>query len=230
MFWGQGPRKGIMRIDRDREQELATTVQVRRHALLDLLTPDERKTMRHVGSAEAETFEDHAREIASFEDRQGSRVARVRHALAAYVEAINTFWTYAQESGVDGYLASTWRSKHKGYAWIAFDDLACEALFKLRHFIGLFKVENGNLADYAMRGVHQHLTEFAAKQGPIEVPQKEARKTGPSSYRVSLDAATEIASEKDVPDGLEDFSDELSYDPTDAIHAFLDGDITEEDL
>lgn len=222
-----------MRIDRDREQKLATTVQARRHALLDLLTPSERKTVRRVGSAEPETFEDCARDIAS---GVGSRSKPIAYALDNYVEAINRFWTHAQECGVAGYLVNTWRSKHKGYAWIEFELLECEALFKLRHFVGLFKPDTGNLADYSLRGVHQHLTEFAAKQGPIEVPQKASRGrgVGPDSHRQSIDVMDEhmaFAVDQDDDGVYRQHPDEgLAHDPTDAIHAFLDGDVTEDDL
>ncbi len=222
-----------MRINRDREQELATTVQAHRHALLDLLTPSERKTVRRVGSAEPETFEDCARDIAS---GVGSRSKPITYALDHYLEAVNRFWTHAQKTGVAGYLVNTWRSKHKGYAWIEFELLECEALFNLRHFIGLFKPETGNLADYSLRGVHQHLTEFAAKQGPIEVPQKASRGpgAGPDSHRQSIDVMDEGMAEtssKDHDSVYRQFRDQgLAYDPTDAIHAFLDGDVTEEDL
>lgn len=226
-----------MRIDRNREQELATTVQARRHALLDLLTPSERKTVRRVGSAEAITFEDAAREIAEDgDDQPGGRRYPITVALARYLEAVNRFWTHAQETGVAGYLVNTWRSKHKGYAWIEFELLECEALFKLRHFIGLFKPETGNLADYSLRGVHQHLTEFAAKQGPIEIPQKASRGpgAGPDSHRQSIDVMDERMAqsvEQDDDGVFRQFPDEgLAHNPTSAIHAFLDGDITEDDL
>lgn len=225
-----------MKVNRDREQELATTVQVRRAALLDLLSPGERKTTRRRGSKEPETFEDHAREIAEYMiDWGGQRKFPISVALKEYEEAINALWTHAQECDTAGYLASTWRQKHRGYAWIAKDDLACEALFKLRYFIGLFKPDNGNLADYSLRGMHQHLTEWAAKQGPIEIPQKSSRGAGvgPDSHRLGiggLDEDSGVFKDDDNVFRQHDDAADLSYDPYPLLDAMMDGDISDDDL
>lgn len=224
-----------MKIDRNREQELATTVQAARGALLNLLTKHERKTTRRHGSEEPETFEDHAREIADNTSEHASPRSRViSDALNLYQNAINALWTHAQEADTVGYLVATWKQKHKGYAWIDRDTLECEALFKLRHFIGLFKPGNGNLVDYSLRGMHQHLTEYAAKMGPIEVPRDESRGTGPSSYRQSMDLMDEqmpfVATKEDDGVYRQNADEGLASNPFPLIDACIDGDITDDDL
>ena len=233
-------------MNREREQELATLVQLRKRTLLGLLTPQERKTVRRHGSAESETFEDRAREIAEAAGQgRFGRPDAVKQALDEYVEVINLFWTYVQENRMDDVLSSTWLQKHRGYRYLDRDELAAEALFAMRAHIVTFMPNNGNFIPYSQRGVHQCLTEWAAQQGPVEIPRDESRKTGPSVYRRSLTISSgdldrrhpEIAMDE-RSDSLEgkynaDLASEdlqLSYDPTDALNAYLDGDVDPEDL
>jgi hypothetical protein len=236
-----------VRVDREREQELATTVQVKRRKLLCLLTPEEQRTQRrtHGGSGDPETFEDAAREIS--EHVASPRSGPVGEALAEFQAAVGALWTHAQETDLPGFLAVTWRQKHRGYAWLDRTSVECEVLFNLRRFIVRFEPDGGNLVDYCRRGVHQHLTEWAASQGALEVPRKEGRKTGPSAIQKSLSHSGSNAEarnpqyENPCPDldfsmdirGSREIGEEaagLVSDPWPLIDAAIDGEITEEDL
>lgn len=198
---------------RQREQELASSVQARLKDLLALLDPDERKTTRSWGSTPAETFEDKARAIS--QSANDPRAEAVRAFLSAFQEAINAAWTYAIQCRVPERLAATWIQKHRrDAAALPREDIEAEALFALRHQIIRYSAgTDARLEGFASRGVHQHLTEWMARQGPVELPESAARSERPRGYRMPFDSVPESGT-----------SPELGY------NAVLDGDVTREDL
>lgn len=171
-----------MNVSREREQELATTLQVTREALFAMLTPEEMKTRRKRGSSEPWTFEDSAKAISESDD---PRAAEVGAKLRAFQAALNALWVYAVEVSIPEMLTHAWQKKHRGYGWIETDLVQAEAVCALRHFIIRFNPGNGNLHAYAYRGVHQHLTEWAPQQGSVQIPQRAAR--NPGSFEVEYD-------------------------------------------
>jgi hypothetical protein len=206
--------------NREREQELAGSVQSTRARLLALLTADEQRTRRHEGSAHATTFEDHAREVA--DHKADPRSPKVFLALAEFQSCVNALWTHAIACQVPERLAAGWLKKHRGlnrgrmYA----QDVEAEALVELRRFVVLFVPGQGaSLETYATRGVHQRLTEWAAQQGSIELPRAAARETGPEHYQRGIDNGQLNPDERGVHVQPEH---EWSHNPTDVLNRCID--------
>jgi hypothetical protein len=201
----------------DREQELATTIQAAKARLFALLLPNEQKTSARTGSEHPLTFEDHA-----------ASVPRAAGALAEFQQAVNALWLFAIERELPDKLAHAWRKKHQSYAWLPYEHISAEALMALRYAIIHFIPGKGaSLETFAGRGVHQ----------AVELPQKEARRIGPGSYRVSLDALNNASAPDHSSQYIRDRAGEResrrrlqTYDPWPLINAALDGEVTEDDL
>jgi hypothetical protein len=201
-----------MRTDRDRQQELASTVQVRKARLLSLLGPAERRTVRRWGSTNPETFEDNAADVA---ERDSVRAQPVAEALGELQLAVEVMWLHLIETGHAGWLANTWRKSHRDYDWLAFEEVEAEAIFLLRYWILRFKPNAVNFATFAQRGIHQQLTEWACQHGPVQVPDKVARQTNATKLRsVEYEVAERSGQRGHV----------------DLLTMALDGEITKEDL
>lgn len=162
-----------MQSTREREQELATTLQVEKAKLLSLLLQEEQTTTRRNGSTYPDTFEDKAARIA--QDPNDPRAEALGQRVAAFRAAVNNLWTYAQATGISDAIAAEWRKTHKGYGWIDRDSVEAEALMSIRRMIVRFHAGNGRLFTFALRGVMQDLTEWAAQQGPVQLPRAVAR-------------------------------------------------------
>jgi hypothetical protein len=220
---------------RDREQELAAGIQAAKAKLLTLLLPDEQKSARRHGSAYPVTFEDNAADLARTNPRVGE-------ALAVFQNAVNALWLDAIERELPESLSHSWRKKHCGHNRLPFADISAEALFALRYAI-LHFLPGGDatLETFARRGVHQHLTEWAAQQGCVELPQKEARRISPAGYQRSI-VCPASSIERNNPEVDTNWTDKdsavdvvfdeegLHYDPWPLINAALDGEVTEDDL
>ena len=204
------------------EREMADGVQARKRELLELLPEGDRDTTSVRGSSPAITFEDKAKARAKWH-RDHCPDSKVTHELADLIEqrlaafqaAVNVYWSWAVSHGLPTALAAEWRKKHRKQGQhISKEEVEAEVIFILRHFIIRFAPTNEErLFSYAYRGVLQHLTEWSAQQGPIELPQKAARE-------VSL---------RDMRAGGSD-AGERAYNPYDAIDAYLDGEIDARDL
>jgi hypothetical protein len=218
-----------------RDQELGRSVVARKKELLKVLTPEEQKTTQRHGSTTPETFEEKAQHLV---DDQGPRARFIESKLKAFQEAVNALWVHAIETGVPEKIVSGWKRKHRGYSWLSKDDLQAEAMFRIRHFIVRYDPDEGGgagLFSYAYRGLQQQLTEWAAQQGPVQLPTDEARRHTPNVGRQSLDSRPEgrDCGEQYVEARLgkrEALKEQTTYDPWDAVDAFLDGDIRPEDL
>jgi hypothetical protein len=229
----------------DREQELGRLVIKRKEELKEALTPSEQKTTRRLGSAYPDTFE----EKATFLAQEGHpRAQWVAPRLKAFQEAVNALWVYEIEQRLPERLVKTWRQKHRGYSWIAQEDLEAEVIFLMRHFIVRWDpdvAQAAQLFNYAYRGVHQALTEWAANQGPVELPRGEKRELNPEVYRrgISTGATTKEAAgqrPRSGPIAVEsrlagvalpgDEASQLACDPWSTINQYLDGEIDPEEL
>jgi hypothetical protein len=229
-----------------RDQELGRIVAVKRKALLAMLTTEEQKTTKRHGSTSPETFEEKAQHLV---DDGGPRAAFIGRALREFQDAVNALWVHAIQERVPEALATAWRRKHRGYDWISNEDLQAEAIFQLRFFVVRYDPDAGDasLWTYSQRGLHQRLTEWAAQQGPVELPQPVARKMGPDVYRRPIvhdgEAAnarnpqhdkpcrrTDLATDACGGSGLNRDIAGMAYDPWDVIAAWIDGEITQDDL
>ena len=222
---------GVPRLNqKQREQELAEIVQVALARLLARLDPEERKTTRSHGSPPPLTFEDKARAIA--ESERDPRAKDVGAALHAFQEAVNAFWVFAIQCELPEKLTSTWTRKHRADAAnLQHSDLEAEVVFALRYQIIRYCAgTDASLESFASRGVHQHLTEWMAQQGPVELPQRVARMERPRKYREPINDDS-TSWEEGISGGETHVSESLvGEDPEDYLNAVIDGDISEGDL
>jgi hypothetical protein len=199
------------------EAELASEVQVTKRALLELLPEADREASKGRGSDGPILFEDKAKARGLWLMEQGhmEEARALGAALAAFQKAVNEAWVAAVRQGLPSALAAEWRRKNRLRAQgLSKEDVEAEVMFALRHFIIRFDPHEGErLFSYAYRGVLQHLTEWSTQtQMPVHVPQKEAR--------------TALAVQGRFPVR----EDDEMYDPWPAVDAYLDGEISAEDL
>jgi hypothetical protein len=212
--------------NREREQELATSVQATRGRLLELLTADEQRTEHRHGSELARTFEDHAREVA--DHTADPRSHKVFLALNEFQSCVNALWTHAIGMELPQKLAAGWFKKHRMLerGGMFRQDAEAEALMALRDFVIRFEPGQGaSLETYATRGIHQRLTEWAAQQGAIELPRDEARVTGPEHFQRGLEGGQSGVDARGVHVQPEL---DLSFDPWPIVDRCLDEDLEHE--
>jgi len=239
-----------MRTERT-EREMAMEIQQLKGELLKLLPAADRETTKKAGSTEPETFEDKARAYAGLlcakgltkanagmPEDDGVRGVTIMAALLRFQEAVNVYWTWAMAHGVPEALSAEWRKKHRAAGQtISKEDVESEVLFRLRHFIVLFNPKNEErLFSYAYRGILQHLTEWSAQQGPVQLPRDVARGAKLTHVRESLteDRSAGVGAIKGA-DGTWRAPSEVpggggACDPWDLVDRYLDGEIAEEDL
>ena len=205
-----------------REQELAGSVQATKVHLLALLTADEQRTKRlsYRGKENKTTFEDAARKLA--DKHSDPRAPAVFLALAEFQSCVNALWTHAIDREVPSTLVNAFLKKHRGLKGIERADLEAEAYMTLREHIIRFEPGDTSLEGYAYRGVLQHLSEWVAQQGPLELTQKVARGELARGYRRAIDPDTPNPDERGVHIQPEQ---ETSYDPTAVVERCLDVDL-----
>jgi hypothetical protein len=177
------------------ERDLALQVDNTKHALLMLLTPEQRRS-RHASAkanpevrVEAWTFEDSAQLLAQDDET-------VRNALRAYQQAVNAMWLYMHSCNVAEKFAAMWRRKHRSVAsLVPREDVEAEVLFRLRDAIRRFDPHRGTrFIGFAPNVIFGDLVEWArAQQSVVSRPRDTVlRKTTPP-------ADTEHTRDPDMP-------------------------------
>lgn len=177
------------------ERDLALAVDRTKAALLELLTPEQRRS-RHASAkanpevrTEAWTFEDSAQLLAQDNET-------VREALRAYQHAVNAMWLYMHSCNVAEKFAAMWRRKHRSVAsLVPREDVEAEVLFRLRDAIRRFDPNRGTrFIGFAPNVIFGDLVEWArAQQSVVSRPRDTVlRKTTPPADTgfVSTDSVT----------------------------------------
>ena len=177
---------------REHERELFLTARVALEEARRHLTSAELDTIRAPGSEYPKTWEDHLTMRAAF-------CLDSRLALEKWQTARNAVWVELVDNGAPEYFASAFRKKNRTYRWISKEDIEAEVMFALAYFIERYDPRDtkADFRTYAMRGMLQKLTEWAAQQGPLQLPEKVARKLNPREYRRPAQSA---ALQSDAPE------------------------------
>lgn len=158
---------------RERERELATSVEATRAALLAVLAADDVRSKAGVW-----IFEERAAQL----DHPPAELAR-------FQASVNALWVHLIEARVPEAMASAWfRLRRKAnVGWIARADVEAEAMVKLRDHIALpgFEPRRGVLfKTFCEREMMAYLDGWASNLGsPVDVPRSEVRRGGPGPRR-----------------------------------------------
>lgn len=175
------------------EIEMAGSIERTRAHLLDLLTGEERRTVRSTGSEYPHTFEDAARAIATDDDDPRAWAAGL--ALANYQSAVNALWEWAVSEEIVVALAQKWfnvRKPNLDAIGAIRDDVLSEATWAARRAVSFYGPSKGKFAHYAYRPIFQGLDLWLARQSvPVEVPEKIARNGG-APKRAPLEEYTDV--------------------------------------
>lgn len=169
----------------------ATLIAERKAAVLVLLKPEQRETVRGQGSEYAKTWEDFAREKGT--DGVGPENYQIRRLLASYHEALNALYLWAYEQGKHVRAVRTWASKQKPRIGDPekLEEAEAEAAFALRRVCATWKGELGAaygaqnavlermFEQYLHRCLFRALDEWLVRSSsPVEVPQKAVARKG----------------------------------------------------
>lgn len=167
-MWGnRGISAQTKRVSPERERELSSAVYRAKLELLELLTPEERRSRHatHLANPKRDegvawTFEDSAQLLAE-QGRQD-----VKTALRAYQNAINAMWIYLHSCEVSEKLYGLWRRKNRHLATlIAREDVEAEILFRIRDCIRRYNPTLGYpFLGYVPSVLFGDLTEWARNQ------------------------------------------------------------------
>lgn len=184
---------------RERIEAAGVVVAEKRKALLSLLTPEERRTKRRVGSESAEGFEDAAAKLASRfgSDRaaaeggadEDERIKAVWRALQDFQQAVNHLWVLAEEAGVGSRAVSAWLSKYRKKAkHVERVELEAEATFATRTAIARFEPGRAQFGTFAYPTIMEALDRYlAGTLSPVERPKQAERDGKANDFHEPMD-------------------------------------------
>lgn len=208
----------------ENENQLGMRVQIARMVAQAFLDASTLATRKATGSSEPETWEDRLRDYAT----DGPQAHR--DALKEFQEARAQFWAAAYAQDAHGYIVAKFRESHASFRWLEREEQEGYVLLRLPYYIERWNPERGTaFLSYALRGLKRDLRVHAAQQGAVEIPRNAARQydvtVGQESIRQYEDPANEDDADGNprlpTPAGL-------AFDPTRALIAHLDGELTPE--